>query len=77
MADDRNPDGNRLTVPIAIIGVMFSLTVICIGAVVKDKENIAGLKERVAGQREQVDALRDRVAHLEAGRSWPQDRRGP
>jgi hypothetical protein len=47
---------------------MLSLTVICIGAVVRDKVAIARLEE-------QVVSLRERVSHVEAGA--PQDRRGP
>jgi hypothetical protein len=49
---------NRLHVPVAILGIMLTLTVVCIGAVVRDKVAIARLEE-------QVITLRERVSHLE------------
>lgn len=62
---------NRLHVPIAVLGIMLTLTIVCIGAVVRDKVAIARLEEKVV-------TLRERVAHveLELDASPPQGRRG-
>jgi hypothetical protein len=61
-------EDGRLHVPVAILGIMLTLTVVCIGAVVRDKVAIARLEE-------QVIMLRERVSHLELEASPPPSRR--